>query len=186
MKVRIEINNKEDGFIKKALKTVRLGTINSTNITPWARRLFILLFVTSIVFSVTMPVYSQNVSITGNQTNEKKYATGYIVPFPNDPSIKNKGEQITVSGYQPLTSLPSIYDLRPNKVTSVKNQNPAGTCWAFATYGSLESYLMPNENWDFSENNLKNTHGFDKDPNYGGGNQFMSTAYLARWSCPVA
>ena len=68
----------------------------------------------------------------------------------------------------------------------------AGACWAFATYASLESYLMPGENWDFSENNMKNLlssaypEGFDRDNPNDGGNEFMSTAYLARWSGPVA
>jgi len=88
-----------------------------------------------------------------------------------------------------VKSLPSKYDLRTlNKVTSVKDQGSAGTCWAFATYGSLESYLMPGENWDFSENNLKNVlstaapAGFDF---ADGGNSFMSTAYLSRWSGAV-
>ncbi len=84
--------------------------------------------------------------------------------------------------------LPTSYDLRNfNGVTPVKDQGNAGTCWAFATYGSLESYLMPDE-WNFSENNMKNLlsnaapEGFDFPD---GGNQFMSTAYLARWSGPI-
>ena len=65
----------------------------------------------------------------------------------------------------------------------------AGSCWAFATFASLESYFKPGESLDLSENNLKNTlsnaysEGFDYDE---GGNMLMSTAYLARWSGPVA
>lgn len=77
------------------------------------------------------------------------------------------------------------YDLRTvGKVTSVKNQNPYGTCWAFATFGSLESYLLPNEARDFSEHNLATQSGFDIAWD-AGGNNFMSTAYLSRWGGPL-
>ena len=87
-------------------------------------------------------------------------------------------------------SAPAYYDLRSLKKVSksIKDQGTSGTCWAFATYESLESFLMPREKWDFSENNLKNLlsaadpEGFDY---IEGGNMFMSTAYLARWSGPV-
>ena len=41
-----------------------------------------------------------------------------------------------------------------------------------------------NETWDFSENHLKNYHGFDWGP-CDGGNVDISTAYLARWAGPV-
>lgn len=52
----------------------------------------------------------------------------------------------------PSTPPPSSYDLRTqNKLTPIKHQGRAGSCWAFATYGSLESFLMPLETQDFSE-----------------------------------
>ncbi len=83
-------------------------------------------------------------------------------------------------------ALPATYDLRSlNRVTPVRDQDTSGSCWTFATYGSLESALLPGTSTDFSENNLKNTHGFDYDPNTGGGNAWMATAYVGRWSGPV-
>ena len=120
--------------------------------------------------------YQQNLSAG-------KVSSGFIPPPIDLTQLKGQSIRNTLVG---SASLPSSYDLRPNNVTPVKDQGSCGACWAFATYASLESYLKKNvdETWDFSENNLKNTNGFDTGP-CGGGNDFMSTAYLARWSGPV-
>jgi len=113
---------------------------------------------------------------------EDGHGLGYI-PSPVDLSHLT-GEQLFDASS--LLGLPASYDLRTlGKLTPVKDQGPIGSCWAFATYGSMESCRLPGETWDFSENNLKNTHGFDR-AHDAGGNHIMSTAYLARWSGPVA
>jgi C1A family cysteine protease len=85
-----------------------------------------------------------------------------------------------------MAALPASYDLRNlSKLTPVKDQGNCGTCWAFATYGSLESYFEPGETLDFSENDLACNHGFDWDKCNDGGNIDVATAYLARWAGPV-
>ena len=117
-------------------------------------------------------------------SDQDGYPQGYI-PSPVDRSHLQSQTQLLLDG---LEGPPSSYDLRiQGHVTVVKDQGTGcGSCWSFATYGSLESWLLKNE-WeyrDFSENHLKNHHGFDWGP-CDGGNSDVSTAYLARWSGPV-
>lgn len=109
------------------------------------------------------------------------HGLGYIpAPFKlPEPAVKSSAPQ------GKLQALPPSYDLRAyGKVSSVQDQGNYGNCWAFATFGSMESCLLTGEVWDFSENNLANLHGFDSA--YGeGGSHYMSLAYLGRWSGPV-
>ena len=102
-----------------------------------------------------------------------------------------------------LMAIPSSYDSRRyGNVTSVKNQNPYGTCWSFATISALESSLLSHDimgNPDLSElhlirysfNNigddpLGGTKG-DKitflgtDMRYQGGNGLTNFHALANW-----
>lgn len=88
-------------------------------------------------------------------------------------------------------SIPPAYDLRQqNRVTPVRNQGSCGSCWAFASFASLESSLMPWEQHaigaapDYSENNLKNTSGYSLGC-CDGGSFLVAAAYLTRWSGPV-
>jgi len=95
----------------------------------------------------------------------------------------------------PIYNLQSRFDLRdPNNdgnpsdspLPPIRQQGSCGACWAFATYGILETHL--NQSFqlvmDFSENHLKHGHGFDLLP-CAGGNLKMSVAYLVSNKGPI-
>lgn len=116
---------------------------------------------------------------------------GYTPPPVNIPALSQKGGKLLLRAQG--SELPSTYDLREQgRITSVKNQGDTGSCWAFSSLASLESYILGTEgnSRDFSENNMKNlvtryySDGFDLTPD-NGGNSFIAMAYLTRWSGPV-
>ena len=74
-----------------------------------------------------------------------------LLPLPIDLTNIGKRE------IEIVEALPASYDLRTlGEVTPVENQNPCGTCWAFATTSSLESRILVQESTthDFSEQNI--------------------------------
>lgn len=83
---------------------------------------------------------------------------------------------------------PAAFDLREQgAVTPVRNQGSWGNCWAFAAFGSLESWIGKSEGTqlDLSENHLINRHGWSQ--GFGkGGSAHMASGYLLRWAGPVA
>lgn len=121
--------------------------------------------------------------LKSNEENKKHQSTsrenpmGYIPnPFKNPTFVLPK---------EKVGRLPSYFNLSDeNKVTKVKDQGKCRSCWAFATYGSLESHLLPNNICDFSENHLNKNHGFDF-PICKGGTSSMATSYLTSWKGPV-
>lgn len=81
--------------------------------------------------------------------------------------------------------LPSSYDARKDGRTSpVKDQGDLGTCWAFASLLALESTLLPEETFDFSEDHMSSNPSFHLGQE-DGGEYTMSMAYLLAWKGPV-
>jgi C1A family cysteine protease/chitodextrinase len=124
-------------------------------------------------------------------TTKEGHYLGFI-PSPLDPTPINISRPV----FPFQRALPSRYDLREqNRLTPVKDQDGYGTCWAYATYGSLESCELTKTGtaWDFSENNIVNwaANNYDPIPNVGergwnGADYLQSTAYLTGWFGPVA
>lgn len=81
--------------------------------------------------------------------------------------------------------LPERYSYVDEKrVPEVKDQGKYGTCWAFATLTAIESTLMPEEQFDFSEDHLIHNNELSEGIQ-DGGDYIMSMAYLMSWRGPV-
>lgn len=146
-----------------------------------------------LVFGLVPFAYSEEPSLKGAPLNPEfiKYLNrvksgGLGKNYGLIPLLFDIGKHKRES-YEAKQALPSRYDLRERGlVTSVKDQGSYGTCWAFATFGALESDLLVlgRGAYDFSERNLINRCGYD-DPWNTGGNILKSMAYLSRGDGPV-
>jgi C1A family cysteine protease len=137
------------------------------------------------------PLVSFEATSSGTGTDDSTQVEPTKSPDTNTQAFADVNVQpSTAPAVASLPSLgqPASYDLRTyGYVTPVQNQGNAGSCWAFGTYGSLESNILVDGGpaTDLSENHLKNYHGFDWGPTEGG-NYYMSAAYLGRWDGPVS
>ncbi len=110
---------------------------------------------------------------------EDGHPLGYVPARFDLPALNKK----PVGAVQLMGTFPATFDLRPlGKVTPIRDQGGCGSCWAFSNMASLESGLLPEENWDFSENGLKNFLGSGC---CLGGNRYNATAYFTGWRGPV-
>ncbi len=91
----------------------------------------------------------------------------------------------TLTSTMEQTSLPSYYNCYENgRIPPAKNQGLSGACWAFAALNALESTLLPEEAYDFSEDHMIANNSFSSGVD-DGGDYLMSLAYLAAWQGPV-
>ncbi|NOQ48805.1 MAG: PGF-pre-PGF domain-containing protein, partial [Methanococcoides sp.] len=140
--------------------------------------------------------YIQSSSLNADESTRERYSINGIIPSPVDNSHIDKSYTSSVNDIYLFSAseetLPVYYDLRNDgRVTPVRDQGHAGSCWAHAVYASLESCMILDDGfYDFSENHMKNlmsenySEGFDIGPN-NGGNCNMALAYLSRWTGPV-
>lgn len=146
-----------------------------------------LLTLSNCNFSYNNQIYLDNITYNSNGSNVNIYEENTTVNLIN----LNKFTPIYSHNLTNTNSIPSRYDLREGGyVSSVKDQEDGGNCWAFAALSSLESCILKIDNnlqYDFSEENLKNLAAkyskyglIDRDTNEGG-NIYMAIGYLASW-----
>ena len=109
--------------------------------------------------TIFLVVFFLSVNLTVH-ADEKTDSTGEVINYgyvefdmPVAPRIVPDEEDALMA-----SNLPTSYDARQHgQVTSVKNQNPYGTCWSFSSVSVLESSLLSNHvmsNPDLSELHL--------------------------------
>ncbi len=113
--------------------------------------LAVLLTVMMLLSLLPTTVFAEGISRRRDDLDHKQLPTGYIptqihgTQAVTDAYLRGDMEEYyRLSGITPTRdTLPSKYDSRDySYVTSVKNQNPYGSCWAHAAMGSVESYMI--------------------------------------------
>lgn len=156
-------------------------------------------FIKNNAVSMAGAVYqlqTRNNNVNNNNYSENK-AKRYDNVYQSDDVVMTIGSgNITIYNgtYVFNGTLPSSYDLRDyDYVTTVKDQQSGGNCWAFGSLAALESAILKasGDELDLSEENMKNLmqtysdYGWSGIETNGGGYDNMAIAYLTSWLGPV-
>jgi C1A family cysteine protease len=141
-----------------------------------SRSIALLVLLSALLSSLPLAGFAQEV----RRAPEKEY----VSPPENFGFVPPRFELYQMKPERPFMApalQPSTWDWRSlGGVTSVKNQNPYGTCWAFGYLGCFESMVLINESTvnDYSELNVVacNPDGTTCD---SGGNAWMAANYLS-------
>ena len=156
-------------------------TKNQSNGWLSLRWLIVLMMVAINCFAFDIAPRNPNFQTNHQMTSEDNHPLGLI--HHSVDMTDAKLSYLSRVKMESATALPSSYDLRTlGRVTPVRNQL-YNDGWAYASYASLESYLLPTETWFFDVEDLENNSYFDVTPQTGG-NVHVSMAYLSRWSGP--
>ncbi len=195
-------------------------------ITPMRRtgKRFLALCLTALLILGLLPTTALAVGMReARATDSIATTSGYIpVDLAGGRAITDayeRGDMEAVNKLSPHKTravIPSSYDARSyGYITSVKNQNPYGTCWAFGTMAPIEAYMIKHgiinndtgaaatTSMDLSEYHLawfNYTNAYDKlgmltgdvskpvGSNFldMGGNGAMATFTLMRWAGPAS
>ncbi len=96
-----------------------------------------------------------------------------------------ESSEAILEGKEDQLLLPERFDYREmGRMPKAGDQGNLGTCWAFSSLMAMETVLLPDEVWDFSEDHmsLKNSFFLGQEE---GGQYAMSMAYLLAWQGPV-
>ena len=145
--------------------------------------------------------YIKGRPLTEEERKEELEPFKNLKPIDPGPEVESDLTSVYAAYGSRETAFPSSYDSRKEGlVTSVKNQNPFGTCWAFGMAAIMETSLLAQNKgtYDLSEEHLSYFFSNRQNDPLGntpddvnsvlgdyheiGGNDYLAAIYLSTWS----